>query len=279
MAGNFFLTTKHVSVANAQEFVYIKGDANTNGSIRFKPEEFDGINAQLELRTDGVWNDTGLQLSPGTLNLGRGLGVKAAGEYLNAKSNITGEDSMLPHIIFDEAGTKKFAHVPILSNPVIRFVAQPSEPDDIVFTTWQQVTAAPTRSATSVLYVKTGSTPATEDVLITWRENGFDGIVTALKRFPASTFTANTEVAIDFGELLTSVVGTLVYFTMESDAPMSMKGNLLFPSLWFAIDAYDFSEEDLMTSTTGMNRMLITNAGDTISDNEGNLILDQEPPA
>jgi len=49
--------TVDVSVNNPNECIYIKGDENTDGSVRICSTEADPT-SHIELRTNGVWNDT-----------------------------------------------------------------------------------------------------------------------------------------------------------------------------------------------------------------------------
>jgi len=65
-----------VSVRNPRDGIYIKGDADTDESIRLLLDSTATI-AHMERRADGVWNDTGLRLSAASIELGRDFIISA----------------------------------------------------------------------------------------------------------------------------------------------------------------------------------------------------------
>ena len=68
---------------NPSGTTYVKGDANTDGSIRIIEEN--GIPV-IEKRENGVWNDSDLRISGDSLYIGRDLRISAAGHILMVRS-------------------------------------------------------------------------------------------------------------------------------------------------------------------------------------------------
>ena len=65
--------------------IYINGDSETDGSIRLVPDLSSGTELEVQRRSDGVWNDTGIVIAASTIYLGRELQISAAGEYMLTK--------------------------------------------------------------------------------------------------------------------------------------------------------------------------------------------------
>jgi len=126
-------STIDVTKVNPREILYIKGDANTNGSLRLMPDVTDE-NFEFQLRQDDVWNDTGIQIAASTIHLGRDLQMSGAGEFIRTTEVINDTESLVPHVTYDDDGTE-IAHTPILGPKFTRFIVQSDDASEITGTT------------------------------------------------------------------------------------------------------------------------------------------------
>jgi hypothetical protein len=255
-------------------FVYVKGDANTDGSLRLRPDSLNEELVEMQLRTSGVWNDTGIQVAASTVHLGRDLRISAAGDFILISDVDDEEQSLIPHVEFTETeGTTEPPHSPVLTPLQEAFVLQPIFSVDTLTDKHVSQATSPARILVKDFHVRIGATAPTEPVQMRIY-NGFDesGILFFEWTYPASDFTANTEIELDTHGLVGVDDGTPVFEVLESAAPFSLLG--AGPEEpWRAISFHIVSEEQLMTSTTGMDRVLVDQNAHIVSDISGNLIL------
>ena len=184
---------------NIREFIYVKGDADTDGSIRLMPDAVDAVNVEFQLRSNGVWNDTGIQIAASTVYLGRELEVSSGAEYIRTTvASEPGFQSLAPHIPYtEESGTSPYPDTPILSPITIREVFQPDDSREVSGTTIAYAGPAPRRELTTAAYYKTGSIAATEPVTLEFRRDSESGILFFRIEYPSSTFPAESEIRLD----------------------------------------------------------------------------------
>jgi hypothetical protein len=262
---------------NSLDFIYLKGDADTDGSLRMLPDIVDGSNFEFQLRAGGVWNDTGIQIAASTIFLGRDLEVKGAGDWIHTTDIQEDNLALIPHIEFSDAGgTAQSAHVPILSPLIKDFPIQPVFDTEIVTSHYNVTEINPVELLAKGVTFKTGSVAATENLTVSFLRPA--GVVFWTQNYPPSKFPANSDVPINLKGLLEGLENEDIEISIVSTADFSLLGNSL-NSAFLLLDFYLLTEEQIMTSTTGMDRVLIDSKdGQTISDESGNLILSGEAP-
>ena len=96
--------------ANLLNALYVKGDANTDGSVRLRPDSQNPTNLVIEERSSGVWNPTGVEVAASTIYLGRDLRLGGDGDWLRQeKQGAAARDALIPHHEFSDAGGQPFA--------------------------------------------------------------------------------------------------------------------------------------------------------------------------
>lgn len=265
-----------VKQSNPDGFVYIKGCEFTDGSLRLLPDSV-GENVEFQLRTDGVWNETGIQIAGTTIHVGRDLDISAAGEYIQTRENRTEENSLIPQVPFNDNGTG-FPHTPVLGKKIVRVLLQPDESSEVTGTTLQTTTGNPLTRVVlgdvlaSRFYLKTGSIGATAPTTITFRRGGALGPIFFQQILPVSLMELpNTEFSVDLFGFLEGDPEETVTVQLISDETISLKSDS--SGIFFGgIDGFPFSEVDLLQE----NLLLANDAGLIVTNNAsfavGNLI-------
>lgn len=262
-----------VTLENDAEFLYIKGDADTDGSIRLIPASFPTRNARIQNRAQGIWKSTGLNLDAGTLFLGLDVSIEAFGSQLEIHSEESSKRSLTLGIDFDDTGSD-VPKTPILGEKVIRFVANSNTTGQINTSLLEIETTALFNAFRDKFYFKTGTVAATENVILEVSK-GFTpgGVIIFREESPPSVWAANTEVEIELEGALTLVPGGEFLITVKSDAPFSLIGDDANGGQFFALDFQPFIFEPIISAPNGTDRFLLTVAADNIADNSGNMIL------
>ncbi|MEE8234215.1 MAG: hypothetical protein V3R41_06010 [Gammaproteobacteria bacterium] len=260
-----------VTRRNKRSILYITGDDNTDGSIRiiFTPGDDD---AHLELRTAGVFNDTGLRLSSSSLRLGRDMIVSAAAgfiETVNPSAIVGHQKALIPHIEFTELGTNGHAHAPIL-NILETFIVFPGPATgEIIGTTiGQGINSAPRRLLDSSIH-EVGSVGATATVQISFYM-GSDNSGVLFNRFkiPASDMVANQPLVIDYKEDFGFEGDTDIFQEFVSSSNISLKtdagGDILTTHIGHEMKELDMVLEELVLTndlsiTFGNDLAFVTN--------------------
>lgn len=219
-----------VGVANYTEgsTVYIKGDADTDGSIRLMFTEGDPT-VHLESRTNGVWNDTGLRLSSSSMLLGRDMLVSSIGGFLetvNPSEIVDHIKAVIPHIEFNMNGTMAAGHMPILDVRETFDVFPGPVVGEIDGTSIGQVFSVdPTRVLHSATH-RTGSVAATEQVNVSYYK-GTDNTGSLLNRFmlPPSEMPASQPFTIVYDSDFGFEKVEDIFFEFVSESPISLSIN------------------------------------------------------
>jgi hypothetical protein len=268
-------------VKNEDNFIYLKGDADTDGSMRIIPDLVNGLNFEFQLRTDGVWNDTGIDIAASTIHIGRDLKIGAAGDYIHITDRDDDFNAIVPFLKYSDAGTGLYPQVPILGEKKTTYF----QTDDTTtyHSTLHSWTAYPPLDfLVEGMIFKTGAIAATAPVKVRIFK-GVDntGELFFEQNYPPAMFPANTEVSIVLGGMAEFHDGEPHYHEISSDVAFDLVGTALPAShpYYHAHVQYLVSSEDIMTSTTGMDRILIDINGEVVSDISGNLMLSGNAPS
>jgi hypothetical protein len=261
---------------NYGDKLYLSGNEFVDGSLRAIPDLVTGENFELQLRTNGVWNDTGLQIAASTVFLGRDLELKGAGDWVHTTDIQGDHKALVPHIEFTDAGgTVQSGHMPILTPLIENFPIQTDFSQEIVTQNYTVTQINPAELLAKRAHYKTGSVAATQPVNISYERPL--GTIFWTQNFPASRFPANTDVTIELKGLLEGFTNEEIITVITSVADFSLLGDLA-GTAYTLLDFYLLSEEQIMTSTTGMDRILTDQTSEVLVDITGDLILSGEAP-
>lgn len=252
----------NVGVNNPDNFVYVKGNESTDGSLRLLRDET-LLNVEFQLRTNGVWNVTGIQIAAASVFLGWSLKLSGAGEWLQTFEDVTGRNALIPHVFYTDAGTGT-VHSPVLDAKIIKFIFQPDDSEEVTGTTLSIDVLGTQNFLLSKGYFRVGSIGSTSPVMVTLRAGSSSGPIFWQENFPTSVFaTPNSEVEIALESLVETVIGENIYVEMKSDNPISLKSDLA-GLWWIAVDSFPVSDIDISTVNGYGTSFVNSAAGTTI---------------
>lgn len=241
-----------VTRRNKRDVLYIKGDETTDGSIRIiiSPADDD---AHIELRASGSWNDTSFRFSSGSVEIGRDLKLQAAADFLKTQ-NPSGFDThdiaLVPHIPFTPNGTLS-PHTPILDTlKTESFFTTPVS--EIIATTISQVYTITFAQIINSIVYEAGSLSSSNEVEHSIYEGSDNtGVLISRKNLPASDFTANLPVLVEFDSDIGFSENHLnIFIEMVCVNSFSLKtdisGNIITEFETQALETRDLVYEDLV---------------------------------
>ncbi len=124
-----------VTRRNREQILYIKGDANTDGSLRliFIEGQEEVV---IQLRDDGVFNDTSFRVAASSIAIGRDLKIGGAASFIETFNPSVADEhqrALVPHITFGDEGTE-FVHTPV-TKPIAESVIFAPAVSEIISTT------------------------------------------------------------------------------------------------------------------------------------------------
>lgn len=260
-----------VTVENPAALSYIFGDAGTDGSIRLLPDAL-GSNVEFQFRSNGVWNDTGIQIASDTVHLGRELRMSAAGKFLHTRDASLEEDALIPRSPFDpNQGTTGPSLVPVLDSLVHDIPLQSDFSSEVVGPTYSAQTTNPVDGLNRTIHIKTGSVAATAPVVVSYyRGSAADPDKLFWRRiYHQSVFGADLDVDIELIGLVEVVTNESVFVEYTSAADFSLRTNALGEA-YALLDVYAVAEEEIVTVQSGLDRVVTTPAG--VATVDGNLV-------
>lgn len=205
--------------------LFVIGDEFTDGSIRFALDDGETI-ANIEKRTDGVFNDTSLRFSSDSVYVGRDLRVEATADFIktvNPSGFSEHSTALVPHIPFNDVGTQQL-HTAIAGGlaDVVVFSGAVSQKSASIIS--QALTLITDQFIKTIKY-ETGTVAASHSVIHTIYQ-GTDNTGSVIEKrtivstdFAVSTtVTVNVESAIGF-----SVQHANIFIEMVSTASFSLK--------------------------------------------------------
>lgn len=237
-----------VGVANPNGFSYIVGDEFTDGSRRFLIDDITEVST-IETRENGVWNLGELQLSQGSLLLGRDVSLSSAGHHIIVSTPDVEPKSILLEELFDDDGTGP-PLAPILGPLAARVIRQADNSTEQTLTDHTSTDVATGQLLSTAVYLQTGSVAASEDVAMLLSEGIPPNDIVLFKlNFPASIFPANQEIVIDVSPGVQFVTGTQLNLSITSPEAFSLRYNAAQTLLWIADDIQQVEHEEILTET------------------------------
>jgi len=266
-----------VSVFNPRNTNYIKGNANTDGSIRFVPTT-KPKDCKIEIRKDGIFVSAGLGLGASSLALGLDLSTAAQGSQLEIKSVESDSSNLSIGSEFNDLGSAP-GKVAVLRERINRVVVQSVTSGELITksdTNTFTATVAGGNAFRYVFYFKTGSVAATASVTLQISKGLTPGgDIFFSKEMPVSDWIANTEVVVELEGGLNITPGNDFSTTLFSDEDFSLLGDFVTPGVgrFFAFDIQPYEYQVLISASKGTNRFLFNNNAEQIIDNNGNILL------
>lgn len=258
------------SINNPFSTLYIKGNESTDGSIRLIHTDPDEI-AHIELRANGVWNDTGFMFSSGSISLGRDLLLSAVGGFLetvNPSMMVDHLKTLVPHIEFTTAGTKNAAHMPILDVRETFVVFDGPSTGEIISTTiGQTFTVDPTRVLHSSTH-EVGSISATEEIIVSYYKGSDNtGDLLNSMKLPASDMIAGQPLTIVYDSDFGFETVQTIFFEFISDNNISLETNA-GGDVITSQDGHILAELDIM-----LDEFVLANDLSLVFDNDLNIVV------
>jgi len=260
--------TIDITKVNPRATVYFSdgtftANETTNSSIRFLYDPSDGM-LVIRKRLDGVWNDDGLRVSSGSLELGLDLSIGAAASFIETFNEAifdAHQKALIPHIPFDDVGTKN-VHTPILDivNTDIIFSSAFSE------TTGTSIAISFTTDHArfvSTIFHEVGATGASTQVQYSiYAGTDNTGVLIKRKNLPSSDLVANTTLTVEFKSITGDRPnyvgfndGSDFFIELTSASSFSLKtdvsGNPLMSFIEQHQDVLDIVTNNLMTNIDG----------------------------
>jgi len=252
-----------VTRRNRRGDIYMFGDEVTDGSIRFAVKEVgEHIKSNLthiELREEGTWNLTGLQLSGASLHLGFDMQLESQGDFLQTfnPSEVSSEHSLslLPHTVYRKSGANAGTgtpHTPIVDKVIIEdFVTDPVS--EVINTTIGQFYDIIIPQIIQTLTLQNGTVSATSNVTFTiYRGTDNTGSVIESREFPPSMFQANQPLVITLGSVAFSDNHPNIFLEFLSVNSLSLKtdsaGDVLMSAQAQELRTRDLFYDDLCLS-------------------------------
>lgn len=271
-------TGRHVNEENPLGFVYIRGDENTEGSLRVIPDIAGGTEMEVQRRASGVWNDTGIQIASSTVHLGRELLISAAGEFIFTRDDGENTKALVPHVEFTTAsGTSTHAHVPILAPLIANEAIQPDDSVEALKTSHTYSWTPDSNELIWQMHVEVGVSGATAPVTLTMYRGANDsGAVFFTQNYPASDFVASGRTVKRMGGLPETFANQSIYVKYESAQPFSLRGNAS-GDMYLSHCYHNTVNHHIVTGEVGFDKILVDAQGEIIIDESGNIVTEAYP--
>ncbi len=204
--------------------IYIKGDDTTDGSVRLMLTSGDTI-AHIEQRANGVWNDGSLRTASGSVLVGRDLTIAAAAGFIETRnpSGIIGHTrSLIPHIQFDDDGTKQ-PQTPIVKDEEDFVIYSTAVSETIGTSIGIDLGVSPGRILEESKH-EVGTVSATSSVTVSmYLGTDNTGFLMDRRVIPASDMVAGTTVEINYDNDLGFLANQQTFMEFTSASNISLK--------------------------------------------------------
>ena len=233
-----------VTSYNFEDYIYIRGDENTDGSIRFIADSKSKLVA--EKRINEIWKKTSIKTGGNSVYIGDDVKLSAFGCHLINNAASCNYKQVFAHSDFDDTGTINIV-VDKIEAKQIRVVSQSDESGEFIGKTFGYIVTSTSDLVLSKVYLKTGTVAATENINIeVYKGTDDTGILFYEDTLNSTEFPANTEIEINVDDLLGYEEGQPVYAVFSSDADFSLKTNSSIDSPWRAADFQQHEDANLV---------------------------------
>jgi len=214
----------NISISNSKGFIYLIGDENTKGSIRFELNTVDEEVTLVKL-TDGVFNETGFRASGATLLIDKQVSISSISLAIQINLTSVGRKFLTIVTEYDDAGSK-FPQSQVVGPLETNFDIQPVFDTEIVSTSISTSTTVADSRLVTVLHLKTGATVPTETVVFKISEGlSLGGDVLFQLNLPASNFPVSSDVNVVLKGGFGFRKGQEVTYSFTSGQNFSLRGD------------------------------------------------------
>ncbi len=246
-----------------REVVYVKGDEFTDGSLRMIPDtEHEGTGIQFELRSDGVWNVTTIDLlGEDSVALGHSVELGLLGDHLRLLE-ADGDESIVPTRHYSNAAGSADADESIYLQPrQDKITLQPDDSGVITngggsgTVSWIQNMSF--EKTVDSIWIRPHSTFDT-NVEVTIRRDNASGGILMRHKFPASIFIAGADVEMriaghfeseDFAEVWIEIAPLI-------SGTIAVKADLTNTFAWTAMTFFFAERTPLMNFRSGVDAIV-----------------------
>ncbi len=241
-------STTPVSIENPLGFVYITGDADTDGSRRFSINSSNGF-ALIERRTDGVWQPASLETGSGSVWVGMRVGIGAAGHHIITEDS-DGHAHFHAHAKFDGETSISNARIIDAWQYTAREIIQADNSGSFTGTEFSHVLPVTAHNLMHTAYLQTHTTPAGDTVrLRMWEGTDDTGTQIFDQKYPAAQFPASTEIQLEAVGYVEFESASNYFIKITSPSNFSLKTNAAVTFPWLAANVSDVHEDDILQTT------------------------------
>lgn len=265
----------NVTQANPELFIYLGGDADTDGSLRIIPDTSFGTEAEFQLRSNGVWNDTGILIAASTVYLGRELQLSGGGEFILTKDVSSDIRSLIPHVRFDtQGGTEETVVVPSVGAITQDFILQSDDTGEISAAAIQFTAASTALALANALLLRTGAA-ATGDVTVSLYRTSFTEDLFYQRVYPQSSFPANSDVTLTTDGLVELLENATFYIVITCTGVLTLKADVTNTTPYFGGNFYLLTEDTITPDEFGgvVFKIMASDTGDVMFDDAGEIIV------
>lgn len=239
--------SKNPVKGNDKSVFYMRGNENTEGSIRFSIDS-DMLCTNIEKKINNLWQPTSFETGPNSLWVGKNVGVASLGHHLASESS-DGHLHFLVHSEYDGQLTTCDSQILYADYYAAYVPVQPDESSEFTGTVFNYSRLTTSHALLEKFYIKIGSTPATSPLrLEVWQGTNDTGTLIFDQYYPTNLFTANTEVGLDLQGKLEYSNNTNYFFRLSSPENFSLKTNAVGTEWTLAI-AFSRVREDSLLQT------------------------------
>jgi len=219
-----------VTRRNKRDTLFVRGNENTDGSIRFfkRSGANDNEFVRVEKRDNGSFNLTGLKFSGGSIHIGESLSLSASGSFIRTKNlaEVNPEIfALVPEIPFDPEGTD-FLITPFLDKMILDPVLPGPTFTQTTSTLISQICPASTGRVVETILHEAGSLSANNPVdykIFVGTDN--TGPLIFEVTLPPSAFAANQPVVVFLNSSVVFEEGANIFIEMSSITSFSLDLN------------------------------------------------------
>ena len=239
------ITTKNVEIHNDTGIAYITGDEYTEGSKRFTIDPDSGF-TEIQLLSSGIWQPASLEVGSNSLYLGKNVHVEAVGHHI-ATMAADEHAHLLAHNEFDGQTTTHDTAIVSAYNYSARTILQPDNSGTWTGTEQTFQIVSPAHLLANDGYLQTDTIAASESIRYRiYAGEDENGTLIFDQSYPASQFTASTEVQFVAHGYVEFESGDTYFHKITSDANFSLKMDTTNTTPWFASDISYLREDNLL---------------------------------
>ena len=228
-----------------EERLHVEGDKDTDGSSRFAMDVDTGY-TEIQQLVDGIWQPGDFETGPRSFWVGRNIGLAAAGHHLMTE-DAEGRFHFLVHTDYDGHLSTSDAKTVVAYYYLTRVIAHDDDSATWSGTAFSWVSPADYDALIHKGYFKTGPIAASAPVRIRcWEGASTSGTLIFDQYFPADSFPANTEIALEETGDTEVSYGNNYLTELSSTIPFSLRTNASGTLPWTAADASMTRHDNLL---------------------------------